>query len=381
MKKKIIMLLANGFDPDPRVYQEAKSLVRNDFEVTIIAWDREIKWPKLERRDGITIERSHIKSTYRRGSIQFLFLFLFWVDAALRLMKKDFDIIHCHDFNTLPIGFILGKLWRKRIIFDAHESYSDMLVDNVLGLIKRITFIVENILIRHVDLLITVGELLESEYKRRGAKKTCVIGNWKSIEDFKIPEEEIYQEKKRLHIPDKLIVSFMGLLNKDRKILPLIDAVKKNKDVFLILAGEGPFEKAIRGEIKDCKNIIFLGAYEPEEIPLHVSLCDVLYYVLDKRNSNAKYSAPNKLFEALAAGKAIITGNHGEIARIVREENCGIIFDDICPERINEAFDMLRYDGKLDNYKTNALLAAKRKYNWEKAEQRLLDIYREVLSD
>lgn len=381
MRKKIIMLLAYGFDPDPRVYQEAKSLVKNGFGVTIIAWDREIKWPKFEMRDGIKIERSHIKSLYRRGTSQLLFLFLFWIDVFFHLLGRDFDIIHCHDFDTLPIGFILAKLRRKRIIFDAHESYSDMLEDNVSGLLKKLTFIIEKILIRYIDLLITVGKILEEEYKRRGAKKTCVVGNWKSIDDFKISIKRVQQEKERLHIPDKMIVSFMGLLNRDREILPLIEAVKKDSDVFLILAGEGELEKEIKEKIKDFPNIVFLGKYSPKKIPLFTNLSDVIYYVLDSQNPNAKYSAPNALFQALACGKALITGTHGEIAKIVKEENCGIVLDDISFKQLNKAFKALNSNGLLDNYKKNAFSAAMRKYNWERAEENLLNVYKDCFSN
>lgn len=47
--KKIVMLLSNGFRPDPRVYQEAVTLVKNGFKVTIYAWDRE---RNLERKEN-----------------------------------------------------------------------------------------------------------------------------------------------------------------------------------------------------------------------------------------------------------------------------------------------------------------------------------------
>lgn len=34
------MILTNGFDPDPRVYKEAKSLIKLGHKVTILCWDR-----------------------------------------------------------------------------------------------------------------------------------------------------------------------------------------------------------------------------------------------------------------------------------------------------------------------------------------------------
>lgn len=381
IRKHVLMLLTNAFDPDPRVYQEAKSLVNDGYEVRIVCWDREYKKLPFEEIDGIGVERIYIRSTHRRGTSQLFFLLLFWVKAFFRIITREFDVVHCHDFDTLPLGLLLAKLRKKKVIFDAHESYSDMLGSNVSVILKKGVSFVEKILIRHVDLLITVGEILEKEYQRRGAKKTCVVGNWKSIDDFQISKEMITVEKKRLNIPDdKLIVSFMGFFNRDRKILPLIEAASANNQVFLILAGTGELQKQIIEKTKDCKNILFLGNFTMADIPLYTSISDVIYYGLDRDNPNSKYSTPNKLFEALVAGRALITGNCGEIGRIVKEENCGIAIDeDITSTKLNEAFDLLRYDGALHNYKMNALAAAERKYNWGNAEGTLLQGYSQVI--
>ena len=41
---KVYMILTNGFDPDVRVYKEAKYLVEKNFEVTILCWDRRCEY-------------------------------------------------------------------------------------------------------------------------------------------------------------------------------------------------------------------------------------------------------------------------------------------------------------------------------------------------
>ncbi|RMG81180.1 MAG: glycosyltransferase [Bacteroidetes bacterium] len=375
--KKILMLLPNGFDPDPRVYKEAKTLVSNGYSVLILAWDREAKYPLLDQIDGIQVKRIPIRSTYGRGTRQLLFLILYWFRAFYVAMKLDFDIIHCHDFLTLPLGFLIAKLKSKKIIFDAHESYSEMLGENIFGVLKKLIYLLENIIIKRIDLLITVGEILESEYQKRGAVKTRVVGNWKAVEDFKIEPELIEAEKNRIGIPKgHLVISFLGFLHHDRKIIPLIKAVKQCKDIFLILGGMGAQENDIRKAIKGCSNIIFIGRYKPDKIPLYTNISDIIYYVLDSNNPNAKYSAPNKLFEALAAGKAILCGDHGEIAKIVREEQCGWILKPQEEENLNVVLQEISQNGKVTEFKTRAFQAGRSKYNWNKAAQTLLQSYR-----
>jgi hypothetical protein len=54
----ILMTLANPFSNDPRVYNEAKSLVDSGHQVTVLAWDKTGKYPKKEIKDEIKILRS-----------------------------------------------------------------------------------------------------------------------------------------------------------------------------------------------------------------------------------------------------------------------------------------------------------------------------------
>jgi hypothetical protein len=53
--KKILMLRSNPFEPDERVYKEAKSLLENGYSVTLLCWDRELKFPEEEIFEGISI--------------------------------------------------------------------------------------------------------------------------------------------------------------------------------------------------------------------------------------------------------------------------------------------------------------------------------------
>jgi len=374
------MLLPNGFRPDPRVLYEARSLVNNGFKVKILAWDRNRNLPKREYRQGIIVERIQIGIPFIKVNNPLLLLLLFWLKVLFKVLKFNFSVIHCHDFNTLPIGFTIGKLRRKKIIFDAHESYSEMHKGNLSNFIIKIISLLEKILIRHIDCLITVGEILEAEYKKRGAKRTAVVGNWKSISEFKMSENKVKSHKRDFGIPHKkVVISFYGYLHRDRKVLPLIEAVKRCNYVFLLLAGRGVLEDIIKERVKDLDNVLYIGPYTAERIPTLANISDVIYYGLDDSNPNAKYSAPNKLFEALAAGKGVITGNHGEIAKIVREENCGLVVDDITPSNLIRAFDLIRQNGVLKKYQTNALAAAQKKYNWANAERTLLNIYENLI--
>ena len=125
-----------------------------------------------------------------------LYLKMLW-----RGWRTSFDVVHCHDLDALPLGFLLGKLKRRPTVYDAHESFPDMLEGSVHPLVRRSLVRVEDFLIRRVDLLITVGEKLRKHFEARGARRSVVVGNWKRLEDFSRSELQNLDVRQRIGVP------------------------------------------------------------------------------------------------------------------------------------------------------------------------------------
>jgi len=373
-RKRVLMLLTNAFDPDPRVHQEARALVENGYDVTILCWDRDRKAPAHEMLDGIRIERIYVRSTHGRGLAQAFFLVLFWGKAYFQAVRKKFDVVHCHDFDTLPLGYLLAREKKSKLVYDAHESYVDMLI-NVPNWLKKAIYRTENFLLRRIDLLITVGEILEEDFERRGVRSSCVVGNWKDPNEFKFSQEVLEQERQRLHILNgQLVISFIANLGKERQIEQLVGAVKDMPKIILIVGGEGPSRGVVEDAAHEYSNIIYLGYVHPSKVPLYTALSDIIFYGFDPSNPNSKFSAPNKLFEALAAGKAIMTGDFGEIGKIVKDTECGLIIRELTGEEIKKNLSSLRPE-ILNRFKEKSQKNSLVKYNWQNARISLLDQY------
>jgi glycosyltransferase involved in cell wall biosynthesis len=378
--KTVLMLLTNAYDPDPRVRQEALALIGMGCRVRLLAWDRDLKAPATQCMEGVEVERVFLPSTHGRGATQIFFYAWLYVRMLWRGMQTSFDVVHCHDLDTLPLGFLLARLKHKPIVYDAHESFPDMLEGRVPRALQRELVRLENFFIRRIDLLITVGEKLRRHFAGRGARHSVVVGNWKRLGDFSRTKQHNWEVRRRLGIPDgAMAVVCITQLLRDRKIAELLAAVEEQPGVYVILGGKGVLEELVVQAAARNPRILFVGFVSGKQIADYTCAADVVYYGFDPHNPNARFSAPNKLYEALAAGRPLITGDFGEIADVVREAECGIVLPEYSSAEIQKAFTILEDVSVRNAMAANAVRFGRTFLNWEKGEAVLYQEYSSLL--
>ena len=107
--------------------------------------------------------------------------------------------------------------------------------------------------------------------------------------------------------------------------------------------------------------------------------CDAVLMALDPTNINNRLSAPNKLFEAMAAGVPIITCEELLMGQLVDREEIGLTFPWGKWDRLRATIMKLMFDKQLCNEmgKRSRRLAEKT-HNWERCEERIESLYRFV---
>jgi glycosyltransferase involved in cell wall biosynthesis len=372
----VLMLLTNAYDPDPRVRNEALALLDMGCRVRLFAWDRDLKAPRRECMEGVEVERVFLRSVHGRGTMQIVFYAVLYLKMLWKGWRTPFDIVHCHDLDTLPLGFVLAMLRCKPLVYDAHESFPDMISRNVHPLVVRGLVWLENFMIRRTDLLITVGEKLREYFAARGARRTVVVGNWKRLSEYSRTHEQNLEVRQRLGIPaDALVVVYITNLLKDRHIEELLHAIDACPDIWLIIGGKGTLENVVRQQAAKTPRVVYTGFVRADDVPVYTCAADVVYYGFDSDNPNARFSAPNKLFEALAAGRPLITGNFGEIGDVVRKGGCGIVLSEYTEQQIQNALSVLRDPQVRQQMAHNAEELGSTLMNWEKAEETLHTAY------
>jgi glycosyltransferase involved in cell wall biosynthesis len=369
------MLLTNTYDPDPRVRQEALALIAMGCRVRLLAWDRDCKSPEAELLEGIEVERVRMASRHGRGTTQIFFYFALYIRMLWRGLRTRFDIVHCHDLDTLPLGFVIGELKRKPVVFDSHDSFPDMISGSVHPWVCRVVRGLETFLARHVDLVIGAGEKLREGFVRRGVRHVAVVGNWKELSEYERTEEQNRELREHLGIPPGVIVvTCITQLLKNRFIEELVEAARPYLDVYVILAGRGALEPQVRRWAAENPRVIYPGFLHAAEIPAYTCASDVIYCGFDQANPNAPYAAPNKLCEAVAAGKPLIAPDVGEIGDFIRHAGVGVAMPDCSVSSLAEAIQTVRNPAMLAAWTRNAQEAGRTEMNWSRGREAL---YRE----
>jgi len=380
---KVIMLLSNPFRPefrpDIRVHKEAKTLAERGYEVEIIAWDREMKYPESEVIDGIKVTRYRRKAKPHDFFSVALNIIFFHLHVFMKLIRTAPDIVHCHDLDTLAPGVFAGKLKNKKVVYDAHELYPEVVAADtpsaIVNLLKRI----EKYLTKRADAVIYVSKAQADFCRKYNARNVAIVMSCFGV--IPVNAEKLLDARQRLSgAKKKTIVLYIGMLEPQRMVEEMTELISSLEDDYiLVIGGFGSLESKIRA--KESKNIHFLGRVHPDDTAIYTRAADVFVEIIDPKNINYRVAAPNKLFEAMAAGKPIIVSRETHAGEIVDEENCGMLVNYGNKEETLEALEKLRNDKKLYNsLRSNGLKAAESKYNWGIMGERLLKIYEGLAS-
>lgn len=385
--KHILMLLANPFNPDERVMKEAIALHEAGYLVTILAWDREGRFPKREQQTAYTIERIRLRSGY--GPAAILTLPIFQILLFFRAMRIRADLIHCHDFDTFLAGFVLAKLRRKKIVYDAHEFYGAMVRGISRGwfvrFISQLIDVLEGWLVRRVDGVITVVPFLADRYQKLGARRVMIVYNAKDLNPYTLESPQVKALRKRLGIPPRAFVYlYAGLFDRrrfPRQQIEIFRSEPKLQDAYFILIGfpRDLTLEAIAAEIGDAPNILLLPGVPVTELKPYLALASVVDMIHDPTDENFRISMPNKFFEAVAAGKPLVATEGMLMAETVAEHEIGAVVRYTNHNEFKRVLIRLKTDTNLTNRMgKNARKLAEDVYHWGKSREALVNFYQEI---
>lgn len=385
-KHRVVMLLSNAYRPDPRVLKEARSLAGAAYNVTIIAWDREGKYPPAEQTNGFAVQRvQDVRSSYGAGLAQALRLPRFWLAAWRRLNRLRPDVVHCHDFDTLPPGWLWAKLHRRPVIYDAHEYYTELQKPRLRGLAGKVLLplisMAEQALSRSSAAVVTVDERIASRYRNR---RIVVIGHYPPA-DFAQNAAQSHASRSTQHAAPTLV--YAGRFSTDRGMVVIAQALQhlaqQGLHPRLRLLGtwtsqleEQTFSQAMAG-LEDQLEMVGWAPFE--QVPAQLVSADVALALLQPIE-RYQVALPVKLFEYMACGLPVVISDFAPNRTVVAGADCGLLVDPTDAAAVAAAVAHLLLDpAEARRLGANGRRAFQTEYNWQALESRLLALYAALL--
>ncbi len=371
----ILMILSKSFTHDPRVYNEAKSLTKAGHKVTVIGWDRRNKYSLKETLENINVIRVH-NSKFMLKLPNDIFRNPLWWRVAYKKGVNlyndsfNFDVIHCHDLDTLWTGVKLKKNFGCSLVYDAHEIFGYLIARDVPIYVSKSAFLLEQNLLKNVDHIITVNKPLEDYFRKISDKSITVIMNCK------------YLISKKYESPSnkKFTLIYLGSLHRNRFLMELVEVVKQLQDVHCIIGGIGKADYVydLLAKIKSAKNVEFVNVIPMEDVIKWTKNADVVISMTDPRDKNCSNALTNKQFEAMVCGRPIICTKDTYPGDFTLKEKCGLVAS-YNSDDFKKTIMKLKNDKKLcEELGRNALKAAIEKYNWNHQEKKLIDFYKNI---
>ncbi|RMF83466.1 MAG: glycosyltransferase WbuB [Nitrospinota bacterium] len=386
MKGRVVKVVYQTYLPYqgryPRISGQAKILQENGFEVVILACDREGTHPPQEVVEGIPVQRIPVQTGEMRGPLRQLFpLLLFWIRALKMLRTWQFDLLHCHNLDVLPLGYLVKLCTGRPVLFDAHEPDYYALWPERWRFLLSFLYALERTLARRVDGVSVTNEYQVQKYRKAGVRHVELIGN------YPLPHLRLSELPVEKFARETVTFGRLGTIYPAAGFEETIAAFRQISlsypQVRLLLAGRvvENYQQTFFQLIQSLQDRVeFIGAYPAEKMPELYHRMDVSLLVYP-RSPWFRHITPRKFFDSLANGVPVIMTDIGGLGKCIQAHNCGLVVNEEEIESIVQAMRRLIEDkGLRKTMAHNALHLAQTEFDWQAMARRYVTFQHRLLA-
>ena len=329
-----------------RHYEFARRCLKEGHDMMIVASDlsyltgacvvQRRKLVSTQIVDGVRILRAYTYPSLHRSFPWRVFSFLsFMLSSLLAGFKAgSVDVV----MGTSPPIFqafsawLIAALRRKPFLLEIRDLWPEFAIG--LGVLKNPLLIrfarkAEIFLYNRAShLLINSPGYLEHLISRGvPAGKISLIPNGVDPDMFS-PEDTGAVMRSRWNLHGKFIVTYagaLGLANDIPTLLRTAQRLREHDKIHFLLIGDGMMRPKVEAMARELRldNVTFIGAAPKSDMKQYLAAADVCVAVLQNIPMLAT-TYPNKVFDYMAAGRAVALGIAGEIRKVVLDAKAGI---------------------------------------------------------
>jgi glycosyltransferase involved in cell wall biosynthesis len=381
-----ILSLAMPIQNDPRTGRQIEQLLQ-DYHVTVIGFGQPYPaWNQITWR-SINMEAHRVRRIWEMILLVLGRLFpalyglYFWTRPRYRqclhyALQANADAYHAADWAMLPIAVKAAQHHHARVVIDLDEYWT------LFGESSRLWLLFFSPLIHRtfqqyaaaIHLAFTVSPPFQDIYQRTYGIQCELILN---TPPFQTTSEHTTN-------PQSIKLIHHGACQRDRRLENLIEAIPlcdSRFSLYFLLGKADPqylSELQTMAQLRAPGRVFFREMVVYEQVVATISDCDIEMCYMAPTTFTWRYTLPNKLFEAMMAGLAVVVGPSPAMAEIVRQYNIGWVADGFAPQDIARTLNAIQSE-QLMNARARARQAAQT-FNAESELAKVTAAYRKLFT-
>jgi glycosyltransferase involved in cell wall biosynthesis len=299
------------------------------------------------------------------------------LDPRARRPERASLVYQRYTLNNLA-GLILARRWRVPFVLEANSSEVEWRRRWEYLRYAPLAEACERVLLSRADAVVTVSENARAELERVGAppERVCVVPNAVEVDRF------AHATARPLPFPDgAVVVGFVGLFYRWHGVQHLarafVDLHARVPNARLMLLGDGEDAPAVRAVLEEAgvMDACHLPGLVPRDaVPGYLAAADIL--VSPHAEMKDFVGSPIKIFEYMAAGRAIVASRLGQLESLLSDGETALLVPPGDEGALAAALERVAVDKRLrGELGSRAQQEALRRHSWEARVRELLDWY------
>lgn len=375
----------------------SKSMVKMGHTVTLLDRKYSLDDPDTEDFGGVRIVRLNARRFAGfRLNLRFALSQLWMARYANKYIKQaDYDVVHVH---TSVAGLCLSMINRKlrnSLFYTSHATRRTKDAVTSLGLMDRMTLLLENQMVKQVRKTVTLNEMVREKLITSVKIKPERVISLPVIIDTErfSPVIDTGDIKQRYGLDGQFFILFVGRIRADKGVEYLVRSSNivindhSRDNVRILLVGpmeefgsesntQSPYLQKINGLIQNyglSESVRLTGPLPLDDLRKLYAACDI--FVLPSLTE----AMPTAVLEAMASGKAVIATKVGGIPRQIKPGENGILINPGDEKELAEAIEyLINNPEERERMGRMGREIAEDEFSSDKIAERLIRVYQDV---
>lgn len=389
---RIGMLLDKTFPPDPRVENEALTLIEAGHEVFLFCLTYDARFND-ENYKEIQVKRyKSNKLTYKLSALAYeLPFYATFLKPKIEhyLSENHIDVIHIHDMRIAGAVFAINKKSKLPVVLDLHDNFPEVMKE--YPHLKKFPgkYIIrpkkwlkkEQEFIEKADRVITVSPEFVTEIKNRleDKKKVVLVPNavrksfFNTIEIDQTISDKFKNDFVLLYIGDT------GLRRGLQTAIEAIPTIKKSiKNIKLVIVGKSTTDPILHQLVKKLhieEYVSFEGWQDSKLFPSYITAAHIgISPLFRSKQHDVAYA--NKLFQYMGLGLPLLVSDAKAQKTLVEKNSVGLVHAAQNPINFADKVLFLYTNSAIRlSFAKNAAVFIQKEFHWELTSQELTKMY------